>query len=114
MGGQGIKGITRNINKPKMTLETFYIPFLFKSIKCLDTIRVVGILYFKPSSFCANEPSLYSRNVSGILIKLIFLGGGVFLNNHDNVVFTWIFCTRNMTIDNKVADVGLMYISLCF
>ena len=29
---QGIKGITRKINKFKMTLKTFYIPFLFKAI----------------------------------------------------------------------------------
>ena len=119
---QGIKDITPNISKPKMTLKTLYIPFLFKSVKWLDTIRVVQFLYyksmmeilcFKPSSFCAKELSLYSRNVVGILIKLIFLRGGVFLNNHNNVVFTWIFYTRNMTIDNKVMDLGLTYVSLC-
>ena len=107
------KDITPNISKPKMTLKTLYIPFLFKSVKWLDTIRVVQILCFKPSSFCAKELSLYSCNVVGILIKLIFLGGGVFLNNHNNVVFTWIFYTRNMTIDNKVVDLGLTYVSLC-
>ena len=39
--GQGIKGITWNINNPKMTLKTFYKPFLFKSVKRMDTIRVV-------------------------------------------------------------------------
>ena len=115
--GQGIKGITGNINKPKMTLKTLYMPFLFKSIKCMDTICIVQFLYYKSmmgiSSFCANEPSLYSCNVVGTFIKLIFLGGGVFLNNHNNVVFTRIFCTRNMTMDNKVADLGLIYISLC-
>ena len=106
-----------------MTLKTLYISFLFKSVKWLDTIWFVQFLYyksmmeilcFKPSSFCAKELSLYSRNVVGILIKLIFLGGGVFLNNHNNVVFTWIFYTRNMTIDNKVVmDLGLTYFSLC-
>ena len=104
--GQGKKGITRNINKPIMTLKRFYIPFLFKPIECMDTIRVVQLLDYKsmmrilclkPSYFCANELSLYSCNVLGILIKLIFLRGGIFLNNHNNVVFAWIFCMRNIT-----------------
>ena len=104
--GQGIKGITRKISKPKMTLKTFYKPFLFKSIKGMDTIRIVPLLHYKSmmeilclksSCFCANEPSLYSCYLVGILIKLIFLGGGIFLNNHNNVVFSWIFCMRNMT-----------------
>ena len=117
-----MQDITWKINKPKMTLKTFYIPFLFKSIKCMDTIRVVQSLYYesmmwilclKPSSFCANKPLLYSCNVLGILIRLIFLGGGIFLNDYNNVVFTWILCARNMTIDNKVADLGLIYIPLC-
>ena len=45
----------------------------------------------------ANEPSLYSRNVVGILIKLIFLGSGVFLNNHNNAVFAWIYCMIYIT-----------------
>ena len=103
---QGIKGITWNINKPKMTLETFYKPFLFKSMKCMDTICVVQFLHYrsmvwilclKSSFFCVNEPSLYPCNVVGILIKLIFLEGGIFLNNHNNVVFAWIFCMRNIT-----------------
>ena len=86
--GQGIKDTMQNINKPKMTLKMFYIPFLFKSIKSMDTIRVfqflhyksmMGILCFKPSSFCANELSLYSHSsVVGILIKLIFLGAVFF------------------------------------
>ena len=45
---QGIKGITWNINKPKMTLlKTFYKPFLFKPIECMDTIRVVRFLRYK-------------------------------------------------------------------
>ena len=119
---QGIKDITPNISKPKMTLKTLYIPFLFKSVKWLDTIWFVQFLYyksmmeilcFKPSSFCAKELSLYSRNVVGILIKLIFLRGGVFLNNNNNVVFTWIFYRRNMAIDNKVVDLGLTCVSLC-
>ena len=56
----------------------------------------------------ANEPSLYSRSVVGILIKLIFLG--VFLNNHNNIAFTWIFCTRNMTTDNKAAVKKFLYL----
>ena len=120
--GQGIKYITRNISNSKMTLKTFYVPFPFKSIKCMDSIRVVQFLHYesmmlilclKPSFFCVNKPSLYSCNIVGILIKLIFLGGGVFLNNHNNVVFAWIFCTRNMTINNKVSGLGLIYILLC-
>ena len=96
--GQDIQSITCKINKPKMRR---------KPVKCMDTIRVVQFLHndyilrkmsIKPFSFCANKPSLYSCNIVGILIKVIFFGGGVFLNNHNNVVFTWISCTRNMTI----------------
>ena len=84
-----------------MTLKTFYIPFLFKPIECMDTIRVIQFLYYepmmwilclKPSYFCGNKPSLYSCNVVGILIKLIFFGGDVFFNNQNNVVVAWIFC----------------------
>ena len=105
-GNQGKKSITWNINKLKMTLKTFYISFLFRPTECMDTIRVLQFLYyesmmkllcFKPSSFCVNETSLYPRNIVGILIKLIFFGGDFFLNNHNNVVFAWIFCMRNMT-----------------
>ena len=85
--GQGIQSITCKIRKPKMTLKTFYIPFLFKPIKCMDTVRIVHFLYHehmmrilcpKPSSFCGNEPPLYPRNIVGILVKLVFLRGGVF------------------------------------
>ena len=81
--------------------KTFYIPLLFKPIECMDTIHVgqfpyyesvMWILFLKPSPFCGNKPLLYSRNIVGILIKLIFLGGGILLNNHNNVVFAWIFC----------------------
>ena len=76
-----------------MTLKTFYMPFLFKPVKCMDTNRIVQFLYYesmmrllcpKPSSFCANKPSLYSRNIVGILVEIIFRCG-VFLNNHNNV-----------------------------
>ena len=59
---QGIKDITRNISKLKMTLlKTFYKPFLFKLIECMDTICVVrfihyisimGLSCFKPLFFC--------------------------------------------------------------
>ena len=112
--GQGIKGIMQNVDKPKMTLKTFCKPCLFKSIKGMDTIRIVlplhyksmmGVLCFKPSSFCVNEPSLYSRNIVRILIKLIFFRGGIFLNNHNNVVFAWIFCMRNITFFKMGNDV---------
>ena len=80
--GQGIEDMTRNINKPKMTLlEMFYKPFVFKPIECMDTIRVVRFLHyksmmrvscFKPLFFSVNELSLYLYNIVGILIKLIF------------------------------------------
>ena len=112
--GQGIKSITQIINKPKMTLKTFYIPFLFNPIECMDTIRVVpllhyksmmGILYFKTSSFCGDKPSLYPCNIVRILIKLIFLGGSIFLNDHNNVVFACIFCRRNITCFKMCDDV---------
>ena len=85
------------------------MPFLFKPVKRMDAIRVFQFFYYesmmrilctKRSSFCANKPSLYSCNIVGILIKLIFFGGGVFLSNHNNVIFTWIICTRNLMIDN--------------
>ena len=39
--GQGLKSITRNINKPKITLKTFYKPILFKPVECMDTIHFV-------------------------------------------------------------------------
>ena len=112
--GQGIKSITWNINKPKVTLKTFYKTFLFKSIRRMDTIRVVQFLHhrvmiwilcFKPSLFCVNEPSLYPRNVVWKFIKLIFFGDGIFLNNHNNVVFPWIFSLRNMTFFEMGNDV---------
>ena len=48
---QGIEDITRNINKPKMTLKTFYVSLLFEPIECIecmDTIRVVYFLYYEP------------------------------------------------------------------
>ena len=97
-----------------MTLKTFYKPLLFKSIKGMDTIWIVqfihfksmmGLLCFKPLFFCANEPSLYPRNVVKILSKLILLGGGIFLDNHNNVIFAWIFCMRNMTCPKIGNDV---------
>ena len=103
--GQGIQDITCKINKPKMTLKTFCMPFLFKPVKRMDTIRVVEFLFYesmmqmlcpKPSPFCDNKPSFYSCNIVGILIKRILFGGGVFLSNYNNVVFTWIICTRNI------------------
>ena len=106
------------INQPKMTLKTFYLPFLLKFVKCMDAIRVVQFLYYesmvrilcpKPSFFCANKSSLHSRNIVGIL-KFIFFRRGVFVNNHNNIIFTWIICTRNMTIDNKVTDLILTFL----
>ena len=47
--GQGIKDITWNISKSKMTLKTFYVPLLFKPIECMDTIRVDTIRYSSSS-----------------------------------------------------------------
>ena len=112
-----------------MTLKTFYMTSFFKSVKCINTICVIQFFYYesmmlilcpKPLSFCTNEPSLYSHNIVGILIKLIFFRDCVFLNNHNNVIFTWIICTRNMAINNKVTDLILtslwlvmMQIPLC-
>ena len=110
-----------------MTLKTFYKPFLFKSIEGMDTICVVlllhykpmmGVLCFRPSSFCVNEPFLYSCNIVLILIKLIFFKGGIFLNNHNNVVFAWVLCMRNMTCSKTGNDVlkflyWSLYTSLC-
>ena len=95
--GQGIQNITRKINKPKMALKTFYIPFLFKPVKRMDSICIVQFLYYesmmrilcpKLSSFYPDKPSMYSRNIIGILIKPIFFGGVVFLQSHNNVIFT--------------------------
>ena len=93
--GQGIQNITCKINKPIMTLKTFYIPFLFKSVKRMDSIvqflyyeSMMRILYPKLSSFYPDKPSMYSCNIIGILIKPIFFGGVVFLHSHNNVIFT--------------------------
>ena len=106
MCGQGIKAITENISKPKMTLKTFHIPVLFKSIECMDTICVVLFLYYepmmwilclKPSFFCGNKPSLYPGNIVEIVIKTHLPRGRYFFNNHDNVAFAWMFCMKNMT-----------------
>ena len=97
-----------------MTLKTFYISPSFKPIKYMDTIRVVkflhyksmmGILCLKSSSFCGNKPSLYSRNIIGILIKLIILEGGIYLNNHNNVFFAWVFCMIYITRQKMGDDV---------
>ena len=80
---------------------------------------MMGVLSFKSLPFGVNEPSLYPRNVVGILKKLIFLGSGIFLNNHESVVFAWIFCMRNMTCLKMGTDVStflylaLIYIPLC-
>ena len=112
--GQGVEGITRKINKPKMTLKTFCISFLVKPIECMDTIHVaqflnyksmMGVLCFKPSFFSVNEPSLYPRNIVGILIKPIFFRSGIFFNNHNNVVFAWIFCMVYITCPKMGNDV---------
>ena len=46
---QGIKDITWNISKSKMTLKTFYVPLLFKPFECMDTIRVDTIRYSSSS-----------------------------------------------------------------
>ena len=65
----------------------------------MDTICVVHFLYYepmmpilctKPPSFYADKPLLYTHNIIGILIKLFFPRGGVFLNNQNNVAFVWI------------------------
>ena len=97
-----------------MTLKTFYIPFLFKPLECMDTICVVQflcyepmiwILRLKPLSFCGNKPSLYSRNIVGIIIKLIFLLGGIFPNGHNNFAFGWIFSMIDIACSKMGNDV---------
>ena len=66
----------------------------FKPIKYMNTICVIQFLYYKsmmrilcskPSYFCANKLYLYPRNIVGVLIKIIFFRGGVFLNNRNDV-----------------------------
>ena len=59
---------------------------------------MIRILRPKLSYFCVNKPSLYPHNIVRILLKLIFFRGGIFLNNHDDVIFTWIISTMDMTI----------------
>ena len=62
--GQGIKGITWNTNEPKMTLKTFYVPFLLEPIECMYTIRVVQFLYYEPMMqiLCHKPPSFLLIN----------------------------------------------------
>ena len=62
--GQGTKGITWNTNEPKMTLKTFYVPFLFEPIECMYTIRVVQFLYYEPIMriLCHKPPSFLLIN----------------------------------------------------
>ena len=105
--------ITCKINKLKATLKKYYITF-FKSGECLDAICIIHILfiesmvltlYSKPSSFCGNKPSLYFCDMVGIFAELIFFRARVFLNNHNDVIFTygviftWIIWTRYVTIN---------------
>ena len=78
------------------------------------------ILCSKASLFWGNEPSLYPRDILGILVKLIFFRSDLFLNNQNHFVFTWIIWTGDMTIDNKTMYLilkslqqGLINISLC-
>ena len=127
--GQAIQDITCKISKPKMTLKTLYMTFFLKSIKCMNNICVVQFLYFepmmrilcpKPSWFNIPFTSLYLRDIIWQIVILIVGGRCVFPYNDDNVVFTEIICTKNMTIGNKVTDLiltplkaGLIHISLC-
>ena len=87
----------RQINKSKMTLKAFYMTCLFKHVEHVDAICVFEFLYnesmvwilcSKPSNFCDNEPFLYPDNLIGVLQKLIFLRGGLFVNHHSDVIFT--------------------------
>ena len=64
--------------------------------------HLVWISCFKATSFFGNKPALYSCNTAGIFIEPIFFSCSVFLNNHNDVIFTLTICTRYMTIDNKI------------
>ena len=127
--GQAIRDITCKISEPKMTLKTLYMIFFLKSIKCMNTFRVVQFVYYepvmrilcpKPSKFNIPFTSLYPRDIIWQIVILIVGRRCVFPYNDDDVVFTEIICTKNMTIDNKVTDLiltplkaGLIHISLC-
>ena len=93
--GQRLQGISCNINKPKITLNSFYMPFLFKPVKCMDTIHIISLYepmmwVMCPLYFSANKALLYPSNIVGILKRLVFLRGGVFLNHHHNFIFALI------------------------
>ena len=51
-------------------------------VQFLSYESMMSVLCFKPSYFCVNKPSLYSRNIVGILTKLIFLGRVVLAMPH--------------------------------
>ena len=68
---------------------------------------MMWILCSKPSSFCGNEPSLYPRDIVGILIKLIFFEGSVLDNNHNDVIFTLEHLHEGHDVDNKAIYLNL-------
>ena len=76
-------------------MHEYYLRFQF-----LYYESMIRILHPKPLYFCVNKPSQYPRNIVRILLKLIFFMGGIFLNNHDDVIFTWIISTMDMTISH--------------
>ena len=64
---------------------------------------IMWILCFKPSFFfvfSGNETSFYLRDIVGLLIK-IFLRGAIFLNDYNDVIFTYFF-RRYIAIPNKI------------
>ena len=59
-----MQSITDKINKPEVTLKLYYMSLFFETLKCVDAICVIQLLYYepmvwivcpKPSSLCGNE-----------------------------------------------------------
>lgn len=56
---------------------------------------------FKPLSFCSNELSFYHRDIIETFTKLMSFKPGIFFNYHNDVIFTWIIYTSNISIGNR-------------
>ena len=89
--------------------KLFYMTFFLKMGECMNDIYVIWILYYKllvwilwskSSSFYGNKPPMHTCNIAGILIEIIYIKG-IFLNDYNDVMFTWIICTMNRTIGHK-------------
>ena len=75
---------------------------------------MIRILHPKPLYFCVNKPSLYPRNIVRILLKLIFFMGGIFLNNHDDVIFMDMTISHGFDLDiyTTVSDKHLFVLAM--